>query len=82
MKTEDNHNWIDEKDCFNSGFNKGYELAIKECKKMFDDYNKKLKLGLWSLETINRHQEGFKGLLPIRAVEKEIDKLSKEVLGE
>jgi len=29
---QNNHNWIDEKDCFNSGFNKGYELAKKEFK--------------------------------------------------
>jgi len=27
---EDNHNWIDEKECFMAGFNKGYNLKLKE----------------------------------------------------
>ena len=73
---EDNHNWIDEKDCFNSGFNKGYELAKKECKEMFDDYNEKLKEEI--IEDYNSTPEDFEA----SKMRKIIDKLSKEVLGE
>ena len=69
MKEQETHFCGDPSECH---YDEGYEKALKECKKMFDDYNKKLKDEVWDL----------KGQWCKRRVMELIDKLSKEVLGE
>ena len=49
-------------------------------KNLEDEFIKRLKEELWNLETINDHQTNFRGLLPITAFIKSIDKLAKEVI--
>jgi len=79
MKEQETHFCGDPSECH---YDEGYEKALKECKKMFDDYNEKLKkefakcrdkTDIWAdEERWNKFEKMFK---------KEIDKLSKEVMG-
>jgi hypothetical protein len=45
--TADNHNWIDEKDCFNTGFDKGFKKGQKQKSddvlKLIDEFFSKLE---------------------------------------
>ena len=37
-ETEDNHNWIDEKDCFLTGFGEGFQAGQKQEREDFCDW--------------------------------------------
>ena len=59
----------------NDVYDEGYEKALKECKKMFDNYTEKLK------ECVKNYNIPSDPLLKLD-IEDDIDKLSKEVMGE
>ena len=72
MKEQETHFCGDPSECH---YDEGYEKALKECKKMFEDYNEKLKEMTYD-KLLTKDN-----ILRIE-LNKEIVKLSKEVVGE
>jgi len=74
----DNHNWIDEKECFIGGFNRGYKIGIqeerervfKEVNEWFDKRNKALK------NTESRTLNNEKCIL---IIEKDLEELKSKI---
>ena len=60
----------------------GRQEERKKWIKMFEDYNEKLKNELHAVDDWGNNHGNRKGLIPIKVVKEEIDKLSKEVMGE
>ena len=74
MKEQETHFCGDPSECH---YDEGYEKALKECKKMFDDYKEKLKEAIFE-DDFN----GYQNMEILKHFNKIIDKLSKEVMGE